>query len=53
MMDNGKGSQTTILAGTIGYLASESATIAESDVYRFHVVALEIACARKTHLSKS
>lgn len=27
MMDHGKGSQTTILAGTIGgYLASESAT---------------------------
>jgi serine/threonine protein kinase len=51
MMDHGKGSQTTILAGTIGYLVSESATRGkasrESDVYRFRVVALEIACARK------
>lgn len=45
------GSQTTVLAGTMGYLAPECVTTGqaskESDVYSFGVVALEIACGRR------
>ena len=44
-------SQTTILAGTMGYLAPECFTTGkaskEFDVYSFRVVSLEIACGRK------
>uniref|UniRef100_A0A2N9FY46 non-specific serine/threonine protein kinase n=1 Tax=Fagus sylvatica TaxID=28930 RepID=A0A2N9FY46_FAGSY len=44
-------SQTTILAGTMGYLALECFTTGKaskkSDVYSFGVVSLEIACGRK------
>ncbi|XP_054779487.1 L-type lectin-domain containing receptor kinase IX.1-like [Prosopis cineraria] len=51
LVDHVKGSQTTALAGTIGYMAPESVTTGraskESDVYSFGVVALEIACGRK------
>ena len=51
LVDHGKGSQTTVLAGTMGYMAPECATRGkasrESDVYSFGVVALEIACGRK------
>ncbi|KAK7328076.1 hypothetical protein VNO77_22172 [Canavalia gladiata] len=51
LVDHGKESQTTVLAGTMGYMAPESATRGkasrESDVYSFGVVALEIACGRK------
>ena len=51
LVDHGKGSQTTVLAGTMGYMAPESATRGkasrESDVYSFGVVVLEIACGRK------
>jgi hypothetical protein len=50
-VDRLKGSQTTILAGTMGYMAPECVTtnkaIKESDVYSFGIVALEIACGRK------
>ncbi|KAL5054484.1 hypothetical protein RYX36_035166 [Vicia faba] len=50
-VDHGKGAQTTALAGTMGYLAPECATIGraskETDVYSFGIVALEIACGRK------
>ncbi|XP_058080727.1 L-type lectin-domain containing receptor kinase IX.1-like [Magnolia sinica] len=50
-VDHGLGSQTTVLAGTMGYLAPECITSGkaskESDVYSFGVVALEIACGRK------
>ncbi|XP_061359986.1 L-type lectin-domain containing receptor kinase IX.1-like [Gastrolobium bilobum] len=50
-VDHAKGAQTTALAGTIGYLAPECATMGraskESDVYSFGVVALEIASGRK------
>ncbi|KAI7730605.1 hypothetical protein M8C21_003998 [Ambrosia artemisiifolia] len=51
LVDHEKGSVTTMLAGTLGYMAPEcvitgSAT-KESDVYSFGVVALEIACGRK------
>ncbi|KAG5010472.1 hypothetical protein JHK87_018987 [Glycine soja] len=50
-VDHAKGAQTTALAGTMGYMAPECATLGraskESDVYSFGVVALEIACGRK------
>lgn len=51
LVDHGKGSQTTVLAGTMGYMAPECATTGkaskQSDIYSFGVVALEIACGRK------
>ncbi|XP_021617873.1 L-type lectin-domain containing receptor kinase IX.1 [Manihot esculenta] len=51
LVDHGKGSQTTVLAGTMGYMAPECFTSGkaskESDVYSFGVVALEIACGRR------
>jgi serine/threonine protein kinase len=51
LVDHELGSQTTVLAGTIGYLAPECVTTGkaskESDVYSFGVVSLEIACGRK------
>ncbi|KAL7236084.1 hypothetical protein ACSBR1_019367 [Camellia fascicularis] len=50
-VDHEKGSQTTALAGTMGYMAPEYVVTGkaskESDVYSFGVVALEIACGRK------
>ncbi|CAM8912361.1 unnamed protein product [Rhodiola kirilowii] len=50
-VDHNLGSQTTVLAGTMGYMAPECYTTGkaskESDVYSFGVVALEIACGRK------
>jgi serine/threonine protein kinase len=50
-VDHVKGSQTTVLAGTMGYMAPECVTTGnaskESDVYSFGIVALEIACGRK------
>ncbi|GLU08077.1 hypothetical protein SLE2022_250030 [Rubroshorea leprosula] len=52
LVDHKKESQTTLLAGTIGYIAPEchitGKTGKESDVYSFGVVALEIACGRKS-----
>ncbi|BFG29852.1 hypothetical protein CerSpe_161260 [Prunus speciosa] len=51
LVDHGKQSQTTVLAGTMGYMAPEYMTTGkaskETDVYSFGVVALEIACGRK------
>ncbi|KAM1416116.1 hypothetical protein ACFX2I_007693 [Malus domestica] len=51
LVDHGKQSQTTILGGTLGYMAPECLTTGkaskETDVYSFGVVALEIACGRK------
>ncbi|KAL9327371.1 hypothetical protein ACSQ67_008016 [Phaseolus vulgaris] len=51
LVDHEVGSQTTVLAGTMGYLAPECVTTGksskESDVYSFGVVALEITCGRK------
>ncbi|KAH0783982.1 hypothetical protein KY290_003580 [Solanum tuberosum] len=48
----GKGCQTTILAGTMGYMAPECVTTGkaskETDVYSFGVVVLEIGCGRKS-----
>ncbi|WRX16635.1 Protein kinase domain - like 10 [Theobroma cacao] len=51
LVDHAKGSQTTVLAGTVGYLAPEchiaGKASRQSDVYSFGVVALEIACGKK------
>ncbi|CAM0906361.1 unnamed protein product [Alopecurus aequalis] len=50
-IDHGRGSQTTVLAGTMGYMAPECVTDGkaskESDVYSFGILALEIACGRR------
>lgn len=52
LVDHQKGSQTTVLAGTFGYMAPEclmsGKSSKESDVYSFGVVALEIACGKKS-----
>ncbi|KAJ0801346.1 putative protein kinase RLK-Pelle-L-LEC family [Helianthus annuus] len=51
LVDHEKGSQTTMLAGTMGYMAPECVVTGrakkESDVYGFGVLTLEIACGRK------
>ncbi|RZC46850.1 hypothetical protein C5167_039809 [Papaver somniferum] len=51
LVDHGKRSETTKVAGTRGYLAPECYTTGkfskESDIYSFGIVALEIACGRK------
>ncbi|XP_030462033.2 L-type lectin-domain containing receptor kinase IX.1-like [Syzygium oleosum] len=51
LVDHDKGLQTTVLAGTRGYMAPECVYTGkasrESDVYSFGVVLLEIACGRK------
>nr|DAD45422.1 TPA_asm: hypothetical protein HUJ06_003652 [Nelumbo nucifera] len=51
LVDHGQGSQTTIVAGTLGYMAPECVTTGktskESDVYSYGIVALEIACGRR------
>ncbi|XP_074318382.1 L-type lectin-domain containing receptor kinase IX.1-like [Silene latifolia] len=52
LVDHGlTGSQTTVLAGTLGYMAPECLVTGkankQSDVYSFGVVALEISCGRR------
>ncbi|KAF8692170.1 hypothetical protein HU200_039772 [Digitaria exilis] len=51
LVDHGRGSHTTVLAGTMGYMDPEcmitGRASAESDVYSFGVVLLEIACGRR------
>ncbi|WVZ26648.1 hypothetical protein V8G54_005192 [Vigna mungo] len=51
LVDHEKGSQTTHIAGTRGYIAPEyfssGKATKESDIYSFGVVLLEIACGRK------
>ncbi|EAY83835.1 hypothetical protein OsI_39052 [Oryza sativa Indica Group] len=51
LVDHGRGSHTTVLAGTMGYMDPECMITgranAESDVYSFGVVLLEIACGRR------
>ncbi|KAK6945836.1 Legume lectin domain [Dillenia turbinata] len=57
LVDHDKGSQTTMPAGTIGYMAPECVIAAkagkESDVYSFGIVALELACGRKPFIPTS
>ncbi|KAG1327908.1 L-type lectin-domain containing receptor kinase IX.1 [Cocos nucifera] len=52
LVDHDSNMQTTVMAGTRGYIAPEYATTGkaskESDVYSFGVVILEIACGRKS-----
>ncbi|XP_055814817.1 L-type lectin-domain containing receptor kinase IX.1-like [Solanum dulcamara] len=52
LVDHDKGSQTTMLAGTVGYMAPECVmngkASKESDVYSFGIVALEIASGRRS-----
>ncbi|PWA37460.1 protein kinase-like domain, Concanavalin A-like lectin/glucanase domain, Lectin [Artemisia annua] len=52
LVDHEKGSKTTKLAGTMGYIAPECVVTGkankESDVYSFGCVALEIACGRRS-----
>jgi serine/threonine protein kinase len=57
LVDYLKGSQTAVLAGTMGYMAPECVTTGkaskESDVYSFGIVALEIACGKKSTSPKA
>jgi len=57
MVEHAKGSQTTALAGTMGYMAPECVISGraskESDIYSFGIVALEIACGRKAIKTKA
>ena len=50
LVDHGLGSQTTVLVGTMGYLVPEcfsnDKASKESNIYRFGVVYIEIACGR-------
>ncbi|KAI7756125.1 hypothetical protein M8C21_009801 [Ambrosia artemisiifolia] len=52
LVEHEKGSKTTVLAGTWGYMAPECVVTGKvskaSDVYSFGVVALEIASGRRT-----
>lgn len=51
LIDHDKLSQTTVVAGTVGYLAPElphtGKPTTKSDVYSFGVLALEVACGRR------
>lgn len=51
LVDHARGTRTTVLAGTLGYMDPECVIIGkacvESDVYSFGVVLLEVACGRK------
>ncbi|KAL5197581.1 hypothetical protein ABZP36_001093 [Zizania latifolia] len=51
LVDHGETSQTTVLAGTMGYMDPEYAASGKastaSDVYSFGIVLLEICCGRK------
>ncbi|XP_010273782.1 PREDICTED: L-type lectin-domain containing receptor kinase IX.1-like [Nelumbo nucifera] len=51
LVDHGQRAQTTVLAGTMGYMAPECVITGksskESDVYSYGIVALEIACGRR------
>ncbi|KAL6654331.1 hypothetical protein ACP70R_007796 [Stipagrostis hirtigluma subsp. patula] len=51
LIDHSRGAHTTMLAGTMGYMDPECAVTsrasAETDVYSFGIVLLEIACGQK------
>jgi serine/threonine protein kinase len=51
LVDHGRRSHTTVIAGTMGYMDPECMVTgqasAESDVYSFGVVLLEISCGRR------
>nr|GLL28590.1 L-type lectin-domain containing receptor kinase IX.1-like [Ipomoea trifida] len=51
LVDHEKGSRTTAVAGTMGYIALECVVSGkaskETDMYSFGIVTLEIACGRK------
>ena len=51
LVDHGKGSQTTVLAGRMGHMAPECVIKGkagkESDVFSFGMIALKIACGRR------
>ena len=57
LVDHGKGSQTTVLAGTMGYIAPEcfmtGKASKKSDVYSFGIVVLEICCGRRAVETKA
>ncbi|GLT52259.1 hypothetical protein SLA2020_256070 [Shorea laevis] len=52
LVDHEKGFRTTLLAGTMGYMAPEchrtGKASKESDIYSFGVVTLEIVCGRRS-----
>nr|CAB3466453.1 unnamed protein product [Digitaria exilis] len=56
LVDHGRGSHTTVLAGTMGYMDPEcmitGRSSAQSDVYSFGVVLLEIACGRRPMVAR-
>ncbi|EYU18392.1 hypothetical protein ABFS82_02G052100 [Erythranthe guttata] len=51
LVDHEKGSQTTVLAGTFGYMAPECVVTGraskETDIYSLGIVFLEIACGKR------
>ncbi|KAK6945839.1 Prolamin-like domain [Dillenia turbinata] len=57
LVDHDKGSQTTVPAGTMGYMPPGSVIAAKaskgSDIYSFGIVALELACGRKPSVPTS
>ncbi|XP_010273784.1 PREDICTED: L-type lectin-domain containing receptor kinase IX.1-like [Nelumbo nucifera] len=52
LIEHDQGPQTTVLAGTLGYMAPECVITGrsskESDVYSYGIVVLEIACCRRS-----
>ncbi|KAF8659600.1 hypothetical protein HU200_058354 [Digitaria exilis] len=57
LVDHGRDSHTTVLAGTIGYIDPDCmiavSACAESDVYSFGVIILEVACGRPPRIENA